>query len=213
MRAVFQDRFAARVCGDETGNCLQACIASVLELPLADVPNFAIFGSDPATGDENPEWWREICKWSRSRGIEPIWLDGNGSWFKTFPGFTIAFGDTASGSKHCVVMKGGTLTHDPLPDGRGVVSIDGAMTFALLDPAATLSAQASGVGAHEAKMRDALACVENFMECSCFEAMLDDEGIWHRPCSDPGYASFVEHRDHVRRTVEGALRRKGGENG
>jgi hypothetical protein len=46
------------------GNCLQAAIASVLELPLEDVPDFA-----NRNGEENPNWLVDICDWSLGRGI------------------------------------------------------------------------------------------------------------------------------------------------
>lgn len=43
------------------GNCMQAAIASLFDLPLEAVPNFKEFGSD---------WWREMMNFVRSQGYE-----------------------------------------------------------------------------------------------------------------------------------------------
>ncbi len=39
------------------GNCLQACIASIMELPLESVPNFCW---DAGSGN----WFRDLCEWA-----------------------------------------------------------------------------------------------------------------------------------------------------
>lgn len=49
---------------DTRGNCWAACIASILELPITDIPHFvADYGSD---------WWRQTKLWCEARGF---WCD------------------------------------------------------------------------------------------------------------------------------------------
>lgn len=57
MTPVYQDRFGAR-----DGNCFAACIASLLDLPLSEVPNFA------AAGDADDWWWYAAICWLAERG-------------------------------------------------------------------------------------------------------------------------------------------------
>ena len=44
--------------------CLQAAIASVLELPLGDVPHFAVLKS----GKDNLTWFTDLIAWAKKRG-------------------------------------------------------------------------------------------------------------------------------------------------
>lgn len=46
----------------QSGNCFAACVASLLDLPLSDVPNFAVAGED---------WWfKSFVAWVGSRGLQ-----------------------------------------------------------------------------------------------------------------------------------------------
>lgn len=46
--------------GHGNGNCMQAAVASVLDLPLDEVPNFS---------DAEERWFIETDEWARSRGL------------------------------------------------------------------------------------------------------------------------------------------------
>jgi hypothetical protein len=51
------------------GNCMAAAIASVLELPLEDVPNFVAF----------PDWWGQLERFLGERGLGAVDLPYGGS--------------------------------------------------------------------------------------------------------------------------------------
>lgn len=102
------------VANDGTGNCYNACVASILELPLRDV--CGVLPSD------NPYWsaWHD---WFRARGLELNWHRD-----PTEPpkGFAIASGyggrrypqghDRAGEEiMHAAVVFNGKLIHDPFP--------------------------------------------------------------------------------------------------
>lgn len=99
-----------------TGNCLAACIASILELPLEEVPN-------PHT----PDWqaiWRD---WLRRRGLSLLtWEipEDYTSWSEEelrahLPGYCMVAVDSPrfAGKLHSVVTFDGQVVHDPHPDG------------------------------------------------------------------------------------------------
>ena len=47
------------------GDCFRACIASILELPIEDVPHFVAIEHD---------WWGETQRWLAKRGLFAMWL-------------------------------------------------------------------------------------------------------------------------------------------
>lgn len=106
--------------GDGAGNCLAACIASVLELPLEDVPNFAALSQE--------EWFTALQTWLRDRGLGIIvwstagqmpYLDPDGA------DALLAQGKSPRGDwRHTVVVDAaGELLHDPHPSRDGVEGI------------------------------------------------------------------------------------------
>lgn len=127
------------------GDCLRACVASIFELPIEQVPHFAA---------AEPNWFNAIQRWLRPMGLvldtehhpptdqPPRWTMG---WWiasvesENFPGQT-----------HAVVMRG-TMTeygdgdaaswmdvaHDPSPNPRRTPYVfRGAYWFVALNPAA-----------------------------------------------------------------------------
>jgi hypothetical protein len=92
----------------KTGNCVAACVASLLELDLADVPNFVAVEGD---------WWMEFQWWLHKRGWVALELDGDYRW----PGYSAASGKSPRGDfKHLVLYLDGKLIHDPHPSGAGI---------------------------------------------------------------------------------------------
>jgi hypothetical protein len=97
------------------GNCLQACIATVLDLPLAEVPHFA--DGDP-TADV---WWSAIREWALPRDINPCWIDPEKpdeahlvQLLMDMKLPYLAVGPSPGGNYgHCVVMQEGRYVHDP----------------------------------------------------------------------------------------------------
>ena len=110
------------------GNCLQACVASLLELTLADVPNFMEIG-DP---DHDSEWWFAFHRFVLESGYV---LDG--CFFaedaiarkKGIDGYFIGSVKSVNfeGCTHAVIFKGLELAFDPSPGkkfvGTGLDSI------------------------------------------------------------------------------------------
>lgn len=110
MRPVHQTLFVPKP-GDPkaTGNCMAACVASLLELDLDNVPNFA--------ADPRDTWWQGFQEWLVDRGWVAVVLDGDYPW----PGYSAASGKSPRGDyKHLVIHRGGKLVHDPHPAGTGL---------------------------------------------------------------------------------------------
>lgn len=96
------------------GNCLAACVASILEWPLWAIPAF----EDARRGmhmNQLLEEWLELI------GYEFEWRDGDlferGEYY-------IASGKSPRGVYHAVVYLDGELVHDPHPLGGGVASVE-----------------------------------------------------------------------------------------
>ena len=102
MKPVFQKVFSVT-----DGDCFEACIASVLEVPLESVPPFV---------RGNPEdWWDKVVKWLADREYAGVWMPNDP---EVRPlGFHIAGCDrqqTQAGLiGHVVVAKDGVPVHCP----------------------------------------------------------------------------------------------------
>jgi hypothetical protein len=115
MALVLQTIFHDPAVPDRMGNCLQAAIASMLDLPLDEVPHFVQIDED--TGG-NINWWTHMVAWLRERGwrvdtrVEPgeVYLGGGPS-------------PRGADLHHVAVYRDGELVHDPHPDGTGLVEI------------------------------------------------------------------------------------------
>lgn len=119
----------------ENGNCLRACVASLVESDLIDVPDFQRLHRD--TGG----WILAFFDFLRSRGFDCLGTATPGTPFyehlihgKDLPdtceafyppeGFYIVGGDSprSTPNGHGVIFgPGAVLAHDPHPDGTGIV--------------------------------------------------------------------------------------------
>ena len=126
------------------GNCYQAAIASVLELPLDDVPHFATFADD---------WFKQSEPWFRQRGMIrsfyneqalkdlawPLFLaPGADFWGDRVSRIVGALGAGPSPRgpfRHVVVLdpNTGDMIHDPHPSGAGVTEVDELELILALD--------------------------------------------------------------------------------
>jgi hypothetical protein len=108
---------------EERGDCFAACIASVLEVPLADVPILI-----------DDDWWEntiavvarhghvvfEAYRHSlQPKGSDPLtaeeigtWI-GDAYWIASVPSLNLGSYDDGRPVKHVVVMRGAELVHDP----------------------------------------------------------------------------------------------------
>jgi hypothetical protein len=120
---------------DSAGNCMQAAFASLLELPLDEVPHFLA-----------PEdWWGAICEWVLEQGyciaVTSIPLAALG----------IMSGRSPRGPwNHAVVSRGDELVHDPHPSRAGVLEPFEWWYLIPHDPVARLRDLVRGVFEREA---------------------------------------------------------------
>jgi len=99
------------------GNCLSACIASILQLGIEEVPYFM---SDDINGRE---WITKLATWLVQFGLYPVVVTGGMFTKLGFAGVHILQGPTVRGGTHAVVGVGNTVIHDPHPSRAGLLSI------------------------------------------------------------------------------------------
>lgn len=96
------------------GNCFRACIASLLEIPIDEVPNF---NAEPVK-----DWHMRYAAWLNKRGLGVCHLGTPA--FLTVAGvkdaYFIVSGKSPRGIDHAVIYKGPKMVHDPHPSGGGV---------------------------------------------------------------------------------------------
>lgn len=119
MIPVFQTKFTV-----EDGDCMRACIASVLELPLDEIPNF----TEAEGGERN--MWDLLSAWLYERGLALLHLGGKTDWnfFLAQGSEVYGLGGVPSqklkGIEHAVVVKAIRdgkwvrieIAHDPRKD-------------------------------------------------------------------------------------------------
>jgi len=105
-QAVLHDQELGKV-----GDCFRACVASLLDLPIADVPHFVAKGEN---------WSVALVEWLAARGLEPLCFDTRIALFGREHEPCIASGDGPRGAKHSVVWCDGEVAHDPHPSRGGL---------------------------------------------------------------------------------------------
>jgi hypothetical protein len=101
------------------GNCFPACLASIMELPLEQIPDLQTPKS---------EWFNVLWTFLLKNGYEFL---GTGtkedalSYPTGIDGYYIVNGSSPRGFKrgHAVVFKNGVMVHDPHVSGLGVIDI------------------------------------------------------------------------------------------
>lgn len=98
------------------GDCQRAVLASLLDLPIADVPHFA---QDDADG--KAEFWGAVAEFCRSKGFTFAIFHGQFFWSEdaVYHGIT-GPSPRGSGVWHTVVGCNGKIVHDPHPDKTGL---------------------------------------------------------------------------------------------
>lgn len=126
------------------GNCFAACLASVLEIPLDQVPD--VGGGHYGEDEEARRRWaraffRRLNDWLAPRGLAyfEIWpqgrLEETWAWECISPRLRWIGLGMARGLEHAVVMIGDRLEHDPHPARRGVDALVGIGLLVPLDAA------------------------------------------------------------------------------
>jgi hypothetical protein len=102
----------------ETGDCVRAVTASILELDRSEVPHFV---KEKPGSDWYPDWEAFMIK----HGVKPIMIPG--PWKSVPPkltGYYLASGPADRGCKHIVIMWDGKVAHDPHPSRSGLMNIE-----------------------------------------------------------------------------------------
>lgn len=119
------------------GDCFRACIASILELPILNLPN-----------PHHPEfhWWDAWNKWLDDRGLDlvewdippgnerpdglGVWCPLRGFWIATVPSLNLPPNpERPNLGRHCIVMKGLEIAHDPSTGEKRTAWYDGDRIF------------------------------------------------------------------------------------
>lgn len=113
------------------GNCWQAAIASLLDLPIEDVPDFVHVRYPPEkndgfTPDEqgcNPYHWQDLLAWLKDRGLQIVVIDSRQLRHVTPRGVYLASGPGPRGLDHTVLMHETVMVHDPHPSDAGILEV------------------------------------------------------------------------------------------
>ncbi len=114
MKPVFQDLTQSK------GNCFQACVASLFELPIEDVPHLMVFGH---------LWFDYLQEWLEPLGYYALDIQYNPSMAQWIKGYWIATGVAKREILHSVIYLGDKLVHDPHPSCVGIQSVQSATVF------------------------------------------------------------------------------------
>jgi hypothetical protein len=117
MVPVEQDRTGAN------GRCWPACIASILEIPLSEIPEFS---TDP------DQWLSDVQEWLAGLGLYYVQVKPDDPAMKAAfaqdePLYHAIEGLSPRGGQHAVVGDRGRMVHDPHPKndgtGQGLVNV------------------------------------------------------------------------------------------
>lgn len=108
-----------------SGNCTEASVASILGLPLCDVPNFR------ANGADSYNFWRCFRMFLSERGFYAMRRDED---FGPEGVLHLASGPSARGCPHMVVRMGPQIVHDPHPSRVGLLRVDHVWMLIPFDP-------------------------------------------------------------------------------
>lgn len=116
------------------GNCMQAAVASLLDVPLEDVPHFGVY----------VDWWSAMRRWLRDRqGMDWCYVPfpvtpTQADWWAEYVDFgrqngwhVLLSGPSPRGPFHHTVVGNVDLEviHDPHPSGEGLVAVADAMVL------------------------------------------------------------------------------------
>jgi hypothetical protein len=114
MKPVDQTKFYEK--GVSYGNCMQACVASYLELPLESVPDFSL---------DWEHFWSSVYSWMDSEGLRIRLVT---PWKLRDHEYYLVQGVSPRSTEdetvyHMVIYLDGKLIHDPHPSRLGVTEI------------------------------------------------------------------------------------------
>ncbi len=131
MKPVFQTKFGgAEAPESEQGNCMAACLASLFEISLDDVPDF---GGQITNG----QWYITLSDWLRVRNLELVVTPAKGypppmgPYLLATKSTTLANPDDG----HLVIAQNGHVTHNPHPAATLEGEPEGIWLLVVLDVA------------------------------------------------------------------------------
>lgn len=117
------------------GNCLQAAIASILELQLHEVPDFALMKDDPQC--KYPIWWLEMQSFLKVRGfcfVEMVLTEKTPLMPMPWSPLVLMFGKTDAGVRHCIVGTIEDFDMIPVWNPDGGAQLTGVISLGLIVP-------------------------------------------------------------------------------
>jgi len=136
MKKVYQTTFGGLDAPKEKqGNCWQACVASILEIPLDEA-----FDCRPYWGQTDGKWFDRFNEWLAKYGLTCIAMDHTeekGLPSSPFLGYHIAEFTSCTlknGEGHVCVIHNGEVVHDPNPHAEKVGKAMGIYLFVALNP-------------------------------------------------------------------------------
>jgi len=137
MKKIYQTTFGGvDAPKEERGNCWQACVASILEVPLDEA-----FDCRPYWDQNDGKWFDDFNAWLKKYGLACIAMDHTeekplpstafmGYHLGEFTSRTLTNGET-----HICVIHNGDVVHDPNPRAKDIGDAKGIYLFVPLDPA------------------------------------------------------------------------------
>ena len=104
------------------GDCFPSCLASILEIPIADIPEFS---------REPDQWLQDVQDWLATLGLYYVQVKPNDPALQAAfrsggTVWTVMEGTSPRGGQHAIVAKNGFPWFDPHPQdgtGRMLVSV------------------------------------------------------------------------------------------
>lgn len=111
------------------GDCMRACIAALLDLPLAEVPHFAQLDAD---GEDN--FWLLLAEFCRSKGYSFVSLAKAEFLWSDDVIYHVMSGPSPRNPKghHAVIGRNGRVYFDPHPSRAGLAGEPGEWRFGFL---------------------------------------------------------------------------------
>jgi hypothetical protein len=112
--------------GHGAGNCLAACIASLLDLSIDQV-------FDIPEGGKDPDYWGIVDRWLTERGLGLAYVTVRKEGDDERLGATVrippdahymAWGESPRNLSHSVIYRSGELIHDPHPSRDGILRVE-----------------------------------------------------------------------------------------
>lgn len=91
------------------GDCVRACVCSILDLPIEAVPHFVRW--------HGIEWADAMIAWCEQNGIDADW---NSETPISEGEFCMKCGPSPRDGRHAVVIQDGQIVHDPHPSRAGL---------------------------------------------------------------------------------------------